>query len=392
MSSVAAFIFLIISGYLEIVLWISGTGHLFNAVFILLSFYLFIKWYETKKKFYFAGSLISSLLSITFHELGIVAPLLAFSYLSFKSDGGIKNIIQSFRNKTLSLLFIPTVVYLAVRYFSHTHWFGGDYNYNLLKLPFNFVGNIFGYILITVFGPITYPFYEGIREISRSNIVAAVAFGILVIGFSYVFYRYIFRALSSSEKKITIFSFLFFIILLLPFLGLGNISFRYSYLASFGLIIIAVLLGQKLYEYFKSFGRDVSILLMVTIITVFSLVHFVQAQQAIIDWIGAGEKVERFIISTDSLYQGEWSNENTTFYFADVPVKNNNAWVLPVGIEDALWFAFQNDNLNVISTGSIEEIPGLVFDTKGNWVFQFQSDGSVKKVTKTKSGYQLENE
>jgi hypothetical protein len=51
LASAASLMFLLASGYIEIVLWISATGHLFNAVFILFSLLMFIKWNETKKYF-----------------------------------------------------------------------------------------------------------------------------------------------------------------------------------------------------------------------------------------------------------------------------------------------------------------------------------------------------
>ena len=52
----------------------------------------------------------------------------------------------------------------------------------------------------------------------------------------------------AEGKRILLFGSLFFIISLLPFLGLGNITSRYSYFASFGFILIfgAYGRGQKL--------------------------------------------------------------------------------------------------------------------------------------------------
>ncbi len=380
LSASSAFAFLIISGYLEIVLWISGTGHLLNAIFIVLSLLSFIQWYESKKAVYFFGSLFSALLSLMFHELGIVTPFLAVSYVIFKSDLGFRPILKAALNKSHILLFVPLVIYLIVRLFSHTFWFSGDYSYNLVKFPLNAAGNLFGYLLITIFGPLSYQFYESIRGVSRTNIPISLL-GVAVLGLILYFLgRAFLIRLSIEEKKITLFALLFFVFSLIPFLGLGNISFRYSYIASFGVIIIGVLLVNKLFINLKSSGRDIAFGVTTALISIFCLVHIVQAQQVIIDWRSAGEKVERFLISLDSLYQDSWSNRNTDLYFAKVPIKNNSAWVLPVGLEDAVWFAFKNENIRVHQIESVEEVGYETLNAKDKWVFEFQSDGSLKEI------------
>lgn len=51
LSVLAAFLFLLMSGYTEAIFWISSTGHLFNAVFALLSLLFFVSWTEKEKTF-----------------------------------------------------------------------------------------------------------------------------------------------------------------------------------------------------------------------------------------------------------------------------------------------------------------------------------------------------
>ena len=166
-AAIAGFVFLLASGYMEVVLWASATGHLFNAIFILVSLLLFIKWYETKNYFYLAMSIISSVISLLFYELGVITPFLAFAYLiSEKNDYTVRGVVSSLKSRSNILLFIPNVTYLIVRYLAHTHWFNGDYSYNLVKFPLNAVGNIFGYVLISLFGPLSFPVYEKIGRAS----------------------------------------------------------------------------------------------------------------------------------------------------------------------------------------------------------------------------------
>ncbi len=382
LAASSALLFLIASGYLEIVLWVAATGHLFNAVFILSSLLLFIKWDETKNKLFLILSILSALISMTFHELGIITPFLAASYLVANSNLHLKDIGKTLMQKSYMLLFAPVLLYGVVRYFSHTHWFAGDYSYNLLKLPFNFVGNLLGYFMISVFGPLSYPFYEKIRLLLKGNIPVAVILGLLFVIGIYFGVRIAAKHLDANSKKIATFSVLFFVVALIPFLGLGNITFRYSYLASFGLIMLLVFIGSRLYHNALIYGREIAIASVAVMFSVFCLVHVIQSQQAMIEWRGAGTKVEHFLQSLDSQYQDAWTQRQVDLYFLDVPIKNGNAWVFPVGLEDAVWFAFQNEDLVIHKVSTIEEIPVDVYSSRTKWAFEFHSDGSIEQLHK----------
>jgi len=381
MALTTSLMFLVASGYMEIVLWISATGHLFNAFFILLSLLTFIKWHESKNILYLVVSLVTSLVALTFYELGIVTPFLMMAYLFIDLPKyGIKSIFEFLKNKVFILIFVPNAIYFAVRIMSHTHWFNGDYSYNLLKLPFNAVGNTIGYISISLFGPLSYPFYEKIREITKVNIPLAIILVIIFVAIAYFGGRVLIKSLSQNEKRILLFASLFTVISLLPFLGLGNITFRYSYLASFGVFMIFVVLIFKLYRYLLSYGKDVALFSIGTIFSVVCLVHVVQSQQAIIEWKGSGEKIQKFLTSINSLYSDSWSAMNVDLYFVNVPVKSGNAWILPVGLSDVVWFAFKSDTINVISVPTINEVPPGVISSPTKWIFEFQPDGSLKRI------------
>lgn len=381
LAAASAFIFLVSAGYVEIILWISSTGHLFNAIFILLSLLAFIKWDESKRWVYLLSSIVLALCSLAFYEIGIITPFLAIAYKVSKSDLNFKSLIGVLKNKLLALLFLPDLIYLFVRYTSNTFWFSGDYSYNLLKLPFNIIGNAFGYILISVFGPLSYSFYDKLREVARVNIPFAIIFGVILLIILYFGFKLIFQKISGELRKIFIFSLLFFLICLIPYLGLGNITFRYSYLASFGVIMITVTFFFKVYEYLKQYGRDIAVVSMSTIFAVFCLLHIIQAQQTMIEWRGAGDMVEKFLISLDSLYQSSWSKGKVDLYFANVPIKHGIAWVFPVGLDDAVWFAFKNDDIMVHQVPDIKSAPVDVLTSKTKWLFEFQPDGSLKHIT-----------
>jgi hypothetical protein len=120
--------------------------------------------------------------------------------------------------------------------------------------------------------------------------------------------------------------------------------------------------------------------------SVFVLVHVVQAQQMINDWRGAGEKVQNFLTSIDSLYDESWSSAKVTLYFANVPIKSNNAWVFPVGLSDAVWLVSKNENITVVSVPEIQDVPRGAYFSPSSWVFQFHPDGNLTRVIMSKRG------
>lgn len=389
LAAASSFTFLFASGYLEVVLWIASTGDLFNAIFMLLSLFAFIKWYESKKILYLVLSIITSFMSMMFHELGIISPLLPFAYLLYVQDQlTLRSVVKLFKIKAHLALFISSILYLFVRLISQAHWFNGDYNYNLVKLPFNLLGNLFGYVVISILGPMGYPVYEKIRLATKSNIPLAVILGLIIVAALYFIGRFIFKNLTVNEKKVALFSMLFFFICLLPFVGLGNITYRYSYLASFGIMMFVVLVIAKLYRYLLVYGRDIAAGAILTITCVFLLFHIIQAQQTMIDWNGAGMRAQNFLSSIDASYTSAWTNKNikSSLYFTNVPILVGDAWVFPVGLTDAIWFAFDNDNIEVLQYPDIESIPQEVYTAKDKWVYQFQPDGTVKRVIWTKKG------
>ncbi|MDP2649250.1 MAG: O-antigen ligase family protein [bacterium] len=382
-SALAALLFLILSGYSEAVFWISSTGYLFNAIFILLSLLFFIQWEEKKKNIYFVLSFSSFVLSLLFHELGVVTPLLIILYKFVNEpDFSFSNLLKKIQ---YPLMLLPILTYLFLRFIAGSHWSGGDYSYNLLKLPFNFIGNTIGYFFLTALGPAWLPLYETFRNISRQNLSVAVvatflALGLVVFAIKIITKNGLIKKIEAGDKKVIIFGSLFFVIALLPFLGLGNIASRYSYLASGGFILLFVLFIKKLYEYLLSYGRDIALASITALISIFFLMHIIQIQGIHNDWYQAGEKVRKFFVSTDNLYADYWTKEPGEFYFVNVPVKKGNAWIFPVGLEDALWFPTQNDKLKVYTTSDLNFALSQAQKSTSARVFQFQDDGSFEEI------------
>ncbi len=373
----AASLFLVMSGYAEIVYWSAALGHLFNAAFILAALIMFTLWREKKQPVFYVLALISAGLSLLFHELGMVVPLLIILYQAVFDE--TFNIRKFFKQKEYLALFIPDVIYLLARLASHSHWQGGDYSYNLVKLPFNLIGNAFGYLILSLFGPLTLPIYEKIRDLTRAHVPFALIGALVVVGILTFGYLKLWKKIEHEDKKIIVFGTLFFLICLLPFLGLGNITSRYSYLASLGLVLIFVFAIQKLYSYLTHQGKEIAAASIVVVVVTFSLLHIIQVEQIQLDWHGAGQQAQSFLTAIDDSYSNYFSTEPMVMHFVNVPTKVGQAWVFPVGIEDILWFAFKNPNLKVYQDPQVtRELQKQI--SRNFRVFQFNGDGSVTEV------------
>ncbi len=377
LSGIAAILFLILSGYHEAVFWISSTGFLFNAFFALLGLLSFIYWKERKKKIYFAISIISVVLSLFFHELGVIVPLLIIAYDMVFGES------KTFFKKTYLYLLSPLLPYLILRLAAHSHWFNGDYSYNLLKLPFNFIGNTIGYIGLGFLGPLSRPLYEALRSATRDHMILAFLVSIITIFILIKGWKLLAKKILPDEKKIIIFALLFFVISLLPFLGLGNISSRYSYLSSFGIVLILVILAKHIYSYLLNNGRNIAVASMVMVVIVFFSVQLFQLQKMHSDWQAAGEKTKRFLISLNQIYSEEAREKPVQFYFIDVPIRYGEAWIFPVGLEDAVWFNFRNDKLLINSKDSLATALDRAINSPGVRVFQVDNEGKFKEVLPT---------
>ena len=383
LSVLAAFCFLVLSGSLEAVFWISSTGFLFNAVFILSGLLFFILWEEEKKTIYFVLSYLSIIFGLLFHELGVVGPFIILLYrFSFKERFSLEKLLK---DSYSFLLLFPLLPYLGLRLLANSHWLSGDYSYNLLKLPLNVIGNLVGYLSLTFFGPSSLPFYQLLRNFAKGQPFLGFIVSIVVIYALIKSYRIMIKKITEEEQKIIVFCFLFFIIALLPFLGLGNIASRYSYLSSVGLVMLFVSMMKKLYGYLSEInGQSNSAAVVTALVCIFFLIHLIQLQKVQGDWHNAGSKTKRFLTSVDSVYSGNWTKESMQLYFVDVPIRQGDAWVFPTGLNEALWFVFRNPNLHVYQSPSVEQAISMIGGLPTEKVFQFDDSGGLVERHKCK--------
>lgn len=196
----------------------------------------------------------------------------------------------------------------------------------------------------------------------------------------------IFRKMIDEERRIVVFGLFFFVIALLPFLGLGNITSRYSYLATAGLVILFAFFLKKIYSYLSSInGRYIGLASTSGMVIVFVALHLFQLQKIHTDWKVASEMSKRFIISLEGMYINEWRQEHMQFYFVNVPIRFGEAWVFPVGLSDAVWFVTRNEYIGVHQVSSLPQALGVAKDLPSERVFEFDNSGGVierKKIKK----------
>jgi hypothetical protein len=385
LSIVGVFLFIILSGHHEDIFWISSTGFLFNAFFALTGLLSFIFYKEKKKIIYFVISLASVVFSLLFHEIGEIVPLLIILYDCIFGERSMLDKLS--RKASYLILLSPILPYLILRFIAQSHWFSGDYSYNILKLPYNVLGNTVGYLLLDLLGPQSLSFYEGLRSFSRNHILVAILFSLVIIISIAAVYKKIIKKMEERDRKIVIFGFLFFLIALLPFLGLGNITSRYSYLSSVGFIILLVFILEKTYFYLiKISNKYIGVASITVIAIIYLAIQLFELQKIGTDWTFAGKQSQRFLISVERYAKDSWTKQEMQFYLVGQPIKYGEAWVWPVGLKDALWLTFENPKLAVYTASDVN----LAFDqasgSTNSHIFRFDKDGNVDEVIKAANG------
>lgn len=373
-AALASFMFLFMSGSAEAIFWISSTGFLFTSLFMLASLNLYLIWLNNKRRILLFFILIFITSGLLFHELGIVTP---FLLIAFQVINNLKTKFSKISIWSSALLFIPIIFYILIRFTSNSHWSGGDYSYNILKLPFNTAGNLIGYSLLTIFGPITLNIYQQLRDLLRGELLQAFIIATIGLVLVWLVGKKMINSLSIEDKKILLNLISLIFLGLLPFLGLGNIASRYSYFSASGFVILIAFILMKIYEGIKNQGKDIATICIALIMSFFLLLHLMQLQDIQNDWKTAGRKTENFLTSVDEVSADYWRYEKMTLYFVNTPIKTGEAWIFPVGIGDALWFSFRNPKIIVNNQETVDQSIKLISDPWKEKVFEFKDDGKL---------------
>ena len=368
-SFLASLIFLIHPINAESVLWVSSTSALFASLFYIWGFLAYLQWRQGQKGWkhlFFGLALLAFILGLASHELMITFPLIILFYDLLFSQFKFIKIISHLP------FWILADVYLYFRNIvAQAHWLSGDYSYNLANLPFNFVGNLLGYFgeLVASFHFI--PFYDLARSYLRSH--KSIALTLLIIGFLMI------KKFSKRFKfnRIIVFFIGWFIILLLPFLGLGNIAERHVYPAHLGFFGLFALFIDWILRKVQKRSFIIGFSLTVIILGAIFGSYYYQMEKTKQGWCQAGETANKILLALSSNY-AEFPLDST-LYFVNLPIRQDRAWVFPVGIEDGIWFIYRDKSLTINRTTDLEETLDLAEGKPNTYVFLYE-EGELKEV------------
>ena len=373
-SLLAGLIFLIHPINAESVFWISSTSALFASFFYVWGFLAYVQWRLSQRKWrhlFFVLTLLAFVLGLASHERIITFPLVLLWYdFVFKQFKKSKKWVGKIASHLPFWILVSAYLWLR-NIVAQAHGLSGDYNYNLSNLVFNFAGNLFGYVgeLIASFHFI--PFYD----LARSSLPSYkfIVLGLLIIGLLII--KKLFNRFQLN--RLAVFSIGWFIILLLPFLGLGNIAERHVYPAHLGFSILVALLLNWVYERLKK--RNYILGLGLTIIIIGGILGFYQQEmeKAKQSWRQAGEITNKTLLALGSNY-AEFPLEST-LYFVNLPIRQDRAWVFPVGLDDGIWFIYRDETLTINRTTDLEETLELTEGKPKTYIFLYE-DGELKEV------------
>lgn len=355
----------------ESVIWASGVMVLLAGFFGLWTLVFYEKYQREGDRRYFFAALPLFFLALLSHELAIILPLLiVWSDFCFRR--------KKFFQKTGLLKLVPFLevflFYLCIRWLAGTHWFSGDYSFNLKRLPFNFLGNFLGYLGEFVFGKRFIPFYEMMRSFWRTRIFVFCGF----FGFFAALCLLVFWFLKKTRvyKKIfdqnIIFGLGFIFFALFSVLGLGNIAERYTYIALIGFAFLASCFIMKLRDFFLK--KNYYLTPIVIFLTAGPLLLFYRNdfKKFETEWKQAGE----ITFNTLTLLRQNYPffPKKSTLFFVNVPIRIGRAWVFPVGLEDALWFVYRDQTLGVRKESDRKAALLSARNIPNSFVFEFEGD------------------
>jgi hypothetical protein len=338
---------------------------------------------EKGSKFSYFLSIFLFVCALFSYEMAVVFPLLVLAQdiILFRVKWK-KDILISY----LPLLTLVPL-YLILRSSAQAAGFSGDYSYNLTKFLPNAMGNLTGYLGFSFLGEPFSPIYTALRDSLRAYAPTMTVGLLIVLGVIFaVFWRTKGKLMQLYEKeqiKVILFGFVFFCIALLPFLGLGNITQRYTYLASAGFTLGLVVLAEFILSRLLQNRKKLVLPVLLLLVFILSLVYYIQLQEAAEKWKKAGEITKETL--TFLRVEHEDLPKYSNLYFVNVPIKKSETWIFPVGLEDALWFIYRDSTLQIYKLKTIEEAQEMKKRSEEetlvkNYIFTFDEKGMISEV------------
>ncbi len=335
-------VFSILAIHHENVFWISGLSSLLAAASLFSSLVL-IRLSSGRR---LINRLILSILAVCFLSISM------FSYDGLLIAPVIVAIFMVFSNRKhwmpaiLILLLIPA--YWFMRSNAQALLPSGDYGYNVAALLPNIMANGVGYAGGVVVGPKIIEYLGYLREGLRSEKVMftniAVAMGLVVTVF--LVWK---RNLLLRTGKVWIW-FVFMGIALTPYLGLGNTTERYAFLAS-GFFVVGT--GMFFEELLRKYKSGIVLVLLLVGLVVIGIWNISETRRISDEWKKASTISEQTLLAIRKGYFP--LREPTFFAFVNPPIRYGRAWIFPTGLTDALWHMFREGAYVISIFPTVEE-------------------------------------
>jgi len=291
------------------------------------------------------------------------------------------------KGKKTVFVYIPfilmTIFYPIVRNKAHALGLNGDYSYSTLHFLPNFFGNLFGYTGLFTFGEPFLTYYTFLRTTLRTN-ATIVLFGtialLLTAIFLFVSQKYM-RVLKGEKARVVIFSFLFIIAALLPFIGLGNISERYGYLASVGFVLLLVYCISQIVSLFAKERLRILVITFCVILLSYFYAQGIASEN--VQWEEAGAITHKALALFRSNYP--LLPARTNLIFVNVPIRRQQAWIFPTGLKEGLWFIYRDPTFDIIQAKTVPEAKILQEIARKklpprSTIFLFNAKGDVSEI------------
>ncbi len=365
----------------ESVLWISSTSALFASFFYITGVLAYVYWRTIRaswRHFFYLATIIALILGLLSHERMITFPLVLLLYDFVFHHLKKKKEWASYLKIHLPFWFL-TAVYLWLRnVVAQAHGLSGDYNYNFLYLPFNFTGNLIGYLGELTFSFHFLPFYDLARATLRTN--KLIALGLLIIAaLILIGLWFIKKRRYWKTSKVALFALGWLIIVLLPFLGLGNIAERHVYPAHLGFFILLALAIDWFYQKLKKRHLYLGIsLALILVLAIFSF-YLIEMEKAKSDWRQAGEVTNTILLALSSNFIE--FRPGHSLHFVDLPIRQGRAWAFPVGLHEGIWFIYRDETLPIEITTDLEKTVAAWREDPFAHVFVFE-EGELREIHK----------
>jgi hypothetical protein len=381
LAFLSAAVFLLLPAHAEAIYWFSSISIVLSAVFIIYMMISFIHYRKTNAAVSYLLSFLLAVLAFVTYEISVIIPLLLVVIDVF--------IIKPKWKKTWTYIaYLPFALlipgYYVIRQIAHAFSGGGDYSYSIPHLIPNFFGNIFGYIGLFIAGEPFLPIYDTVRIAMKTHVllfvlISALLCAIIVIACMSSKHTLI-KWLKNTEFQKVIGGFVLSLVALMPFLGLGNITERYLYLASASLSIVTVILLYKIIAKIAPHAKHYKNWILFVLISLLGVVSVIGLNQQAQDW----QRASTITKNTLSFFRIKYEQfpPATNLYFVNVPMKVQSAWVFPVGLADGIWFIYQNNSLRVHQEGSLEQAQMDIQQTSttNNFIFSFDKEGKIRQV------------